>query len=514
MTVPTAGQRRLRLIMAALVAAVLLSSLDGMIFNTALPTIVGQLHGIARMSWVPTAYLLTTAITMPVYGKLGDLVGRKWLFVVALALFLSGSIVGGLAGSMPVLIAGRAVQGLGAGGLMVLAQAIIADVVPPRERGRYMAVVGSVFIFSSVAGPLLGGWFTTTIGWRWAFWMNVPIAVLAIVAAITLLHPARATGRPRVDVPGIALMSVAVTGLIALTSFGGRTMAWTSAPALALGAVAVLATAGFVVAERRAREPLIPLRLLADRDFVLATVGGLCGALAMFGAAGYLPTYLQMVDGLRPAIAGLFMVPMVAGIGTTSFISGHVMSRTGRYAWMPVAGAAVVAAALVQLSLLRVSTPPWVVGACAYLFGAGMGFGMQTLTIVAQNAFPSEVGTATASFAFFREIGAALGAAAVGGLFTARLTTLLGARLPARLDDAHSLTPALAATLPADLREHVAGAYHDALTPVFLGLAPMMLAAAVLLLFVRDRPVGTAHPAEPAHESQTANELAPRGGKS
>jgi MFS family permease len=452
-TVPAASQRRLRLIMAALVAAVLLASLDGMIFNTALPTIVGQLHGIARMSWVPTAYLLTTAVTMPVYGKLGDLMGRKWLFVVALGFFLSGSVVGGLAGSMPALIAARAVQGLGSGGLMVLAQAIIADIVPPRERGRYMAVVGSVFIFSSVAGPLLGGWFSTTIGWRWAFWMNVPIAVLAIAAAIT--HIPRSTARSRVAALGVAL---------------------------------------------------IPLRLLADREFVLATVGGLCGALAMFGAAGYLPTYLQMVDGLTPAVAGLFMVPMVAGIGTTSFISGHVMSRTGRYAWMPPAGAVVVAAALVLLSLLRVSTPPWVVGASAYLFGAGMGFGMQTLTIVAQNAFPAEVGTATASFAFFREIGAALGAAAVGRLFTARLT--------ARLGGPHSLTPALVAALPADLRERVAGAYHDALTPVFGGLAPMMLLAAVLLLFVRERPAETAHAAEPGPEPQMAGNLAARRGES
>jgi MFS family permease len=257
---------------------------------------------------------------------------------------------------------------------------------------------------------------------------------------------------------------------------------------------------------------LIPLRLLADRDFVLATVGGLCGALAMFGAAGYLPTYLQMVDGLTPTVAGLFMVPMVAGIGTTSFTAGHVMSRTGRYTWMPVAGAVVVAVALVLLSLLRVSTPPWVVGAAAYLFGAGMGFGMQTLTIVAQNAFPAEVGTATASFAFFREIGAALGAAAVGGLFTARLTALLGVRLPARLGDAHSLTPALVAALPADLRERVAGVYHDALTPVFLGLAPIMLAAAVLLLFVRERHVDTAHPEDPARGLQVAERTpAPSG---
>lgn len=512
MTLPAADRARLRLIMAALVAAVLLASLDGMIFNTALPTIVGQLHGIARMSWVPTAYLLTTAITMPVYGKLGDLAGRKWLFVAALALFLSGSVVGGLADSMSMLIAARAVQGLGAGGLMVLSQAIIADVVPSRERGRYMAVVGSVFIFSSVTGPLLGGWFTTTIGWRWAFWMNVPIAVLAIGAAVGLLRADRATSRPRIDVPGIVLMAVAVTGLLVLTSLGGRTLAWTSPGAVALGAVTALAAAGFVVAERRAREALIPLRLLADRDFVLATAGGLCGALAMFGAAGYLPTYLQMVDHLSPSVAGLFMVPMVAGIGTTSFTSGHLMSRTGRYAWMPVVGAVVVVTALGLLSLLRTSTPPWVVGADVYLFGAGMGFGMQTLTIVAQNSFPAEVGTATASFAFFREIGAALGAAAVGGIFTARLTTLLGARLPARLADAHSLTPALVATLRDGLRERVASAYHDALTPVFLGLAPMMLGAALLLLFVRERPADPARSAQAGPGLAIGADLAPQGG--
>ena len=275
-------------------------------------------------------------------------------------------------------------------------------------------------------------------------------------------------------------------------------------------AIAVLAAAGFVVAERRAREPIIPPRLLADRDFVLATAGGLCGALAMFGAAGYLPTYLQMADGLTPSVAGLFMVPMVAGIGTTSFASGHLMSRTGRYAWMPAAGAFVVAVALGLLALLSVSTPPWVVGADAYLFGAGMGFGMQTLVIVAQNAFPAEVGTATASFAFFREIGAAFGAAAVGGLFTARLTALLGARLPAGTADAHSLTPALVAAFPADLRERVASAYHDALTPVFGGLAPMMLIAAVLLLFIRERP---ADPAEAAPAPPVAEDLAARGGE-
>jgi predicted MFS family arabinose efflux permease len=237
-----------------------------------------------------------------------------------------------------------------------------------------MALTGSVFIFSSVAGPLLGGWFASTVGWRWAFWMNVPVAMLAITAAITLLHPAPAAARQRLAAIGLAP---------------------------------------------------VPLRLLADREFVLATAGALCGAVAMFGTVGYLPTYLQMVDRLTPTAAGLHMVPVVLGIGTTAFTSGHIMSRTGRYAWMPVAGAVTVAAALAMLWSLRISTSPWFISAVAYLFGAGMGFGMQTLTIVAQNSFPAEVGTATASFAFFREIGAALGAAAVGGLFTARLTARL-----------------------------------------------------------------------------------------
>lgn len=456
MSATTVDRRAIRLIVAALVAAVLLSSLDAMIFNTALPTIVGQLHGIARMSWVPTAYLVTTVLTMPVYGKLGDLLGRKWLFVAALALVGAGSVVGGLAGSMPELIAARAVQGLGGGGLMVLSQAIIADVVPSRERGRYMALTGSVFIFSSVAGPLLGGWFASTAGWRWAFWMNVPVALLAITAAITLLRPAPATARQRLAEIGLAP---------------------------------------------------VPLRLLADRDFVLATVGALCGAVAMFGTVGYLPTYLQMTDRLTPTAAGLYMVPVVLGIGTTAFASGHIMSRTGHYAWMPVAGAVVVAAALAGLWSLRISTPPWLISADAYLFGAGMGFGMQTLTIAAQNSFPAEVGTATASFAFFREIGAALGAAAVGGLFTARLTGRLAERLPGRLADAHSLTPALVTTLPADLRERVAGAYHDALIPVFGGLAPMMLGAALLLLFVREHLVDS----ETIRPTPVAADLVPHG---
>ena len=504
---PAVDRRGLRLIVAALVAAVLLSSLDAMIFNTALPTIVGQLHGITRMSWVPTAYLLTTVITMPVYGKLGDLVGRKWLFVAALVLFGAGSVVGGLAHSMPVLIAARAVQGLGGGGLMVLSQAIIADVVPLRERGRYMAVTGSVFIFSSVAGPLLGGWFATTIGWRWAFWLNLPIAVLAIVAAVSLLRPVRATVRPRIDGPGIALMAVAVTGLLVLTSLGGHTIGWTSPAAMVLGGVAAAAAAGLVVAERRAREPLIPLRLLADREFVLATAGALCGAVAMFGTVGYLPTYLQMVDRLTPTVSGLHMMPVVLGIGTTAFTSGHVMSRTGRYAWMPVAGAAAVAAALGLLWSLRASTSPWVVSADVYLFGAGMGFGMQTLVIVAQNAFPAAVGTATAAFAFFREIGAALGSAVVGGLFTARLS----ARLPAGLANAHSLTPAFVAAFPAGLRERIADAYHDALTPILGSLAPMMLMAAVLLLFVRERPTDFARPVQAATGLSESADLAPHG---
>jgi EmrB/QacA subfamily drug resistance transporter len=489
------NKRDLRLVFAGLIAAMLLSSLDQTVFSTALPTIVGDLGGVAHMLWVTTAYLVAATVMMPVYGKLGDLVGHKRLFIAALGLFIAGSVVGGLAGSMEALITGRAIQGLGGGGLMILAQSIIADIVPPRQRGRYMGVIGAVFGLSAVLGPVLGGWFTDGPGWRWAFWLNVPLGLAAIAAAAVFLRaPERTTGRPKLDVAGIATMAVAVTAAVLVASWAGTQYAWSSPTILTLSAVAVVTSAVFVLVERRAVEPLIPLHLFRDRNFNLATLGGLCLAIAMFGAVGYLPTYLQMVTGLSATVSGLLLLPMVGGLMATATTTGSLASSTGRYKWMPLSGTLVIASALVLLSTVGVHTSVWLV--CAYLFllGAGIGLGMQILVLIVQNSFPvTQVGTATAANNFFREIGGSLGSAVVGTLFTSRLVHMLhektaGLSGTSRID-ANSLTPSLVNDLPTVLHNAVVSAYNDALMPVFLYLVPLMLVGFVALLFVDEKPL-------------------------
>lgn len=484
---------RVPVIFAGLLVAMLLSSLDQLIFSTALPTIVGELSGVAQMLWVTTAYVLAATIVMPVYGKLGDLVGRKPLFIGALALFLGGSVLGGLAGTMPWLIVARAVQGLGGGGLMILSQAIVADVVPLRERARYMGIIGAVFSLSSVIGPLLGGWFTEGIGWRWVFWFNVPLGLLAIFAAWRFLPNARPSDRPRLDVYGFVTMAVAVTALIFATSFGGNTYAWSSPEMLGLGVLAVLASIAFVMIERRAAEPIIPLHLFRNRNFNLATIVGLALAVAMFGAVAYFPTYLQMVHGYNATAAGLLIIPLVIGAMVSTVTAGNLISKTGRYKWILLACPTLATVGLLLLSTLTVDTSIWVIGAFLFILGAGVGLGFQNLVLVVQSAFPArEVGTATAANNFFREIGASLGAAAVGGFFTSRLTGLLAEKLPdsattsVRVD---SLTPQLVRDLPDALRQPITGAYNDALTPVFLFLVPMMLVSLALLAFVREDPL-------------------------
>ncbi len=477
-------ERSARLVIAALTASILLASLDTMVFSTALPTIVGQLHGVQHLAWVTTAYLLASTVVMPVYGKAGDLIGRKWLFVGALALFLAGSVLGGLSQSMTMLITARAVQGLGGGGIMVLVQAIIADVVPPRERGRAMAVTGSMFAISSVAGPLLGGWFTNGPGWRWAFWINVPVAAFAIVAAVVLLHPVPKPSRSRMDVAGVLVMVVAVTALVLVT--GTPPATWLQPAGIALIALVVVGSIAFLLIERRAKEPIIPLRMLGHRDFLLATAGGLCFSLAMTGVVGYLPTYLQMATGLTATTAGLMMIPIVLGIMTSAFGCGTLISRTGHYTWMPVAGAAVVAASVFALASLPVAAPLWALGVVLYTTGVGMGLGGQALTLTTQYAFPREVGTATANYTFFKEIGASLGASVIGGVFAARLATNLAAS-PGLGFDPHSLTPQAVAAASAPVRAQIAADYHDALIPVYLGLVPMMIAAGIWLLLIREQ---------------------------
>ncbi len=488
--------RSVLLVFAGLMVAMLFASLDQTIFSTALPTIVGELNGVEHMLWVTTAYILASTIVMPVYGKLGDLVGRKWLFVAAISIFLVGSVMGGLADSMGTLIAGRAVQGLGGGGLMILALAIIADVVPARERGRYSGIMGAVFAVSSVAGPLLGGYFTDGPGWRWAFWMNIPLGILAILSAIFFLHlPKREYAKPRIDFPGMIVLAIAVTSLVLFTTWGGSTYDWDSGVIIGLIVATVVFGGLFVFIESRAAEPVIPLMLFRNRNFNLTTAAGLITGIAMFGALAYMPTYLQMVTGVGAAQAGLLMIPMMGALLISSVGSGQIVSHTGRYKIIPIIGMVITAVGLFLLSTLKADTAIWIM--CVYLavMGLGLGMSMQILILVVQNSFPQAiVGTATSSNNFFRQIGSSLGAAIVGSLFVSRLTDNLTANLPpGGTGDTglNSITPAIVAALPAPAREIIVNAYNDALTPIFLWMVPLVLAAGVLLAFVEEKPLAT-----------------------
>ena len=490
------SKRNLKLVFAGLMLSMLLASLSQMVLSTALPTVVGELNGVDHMVWVITAYILASTISMPIYGKLGDLLGRKNLLIAAITLFVAGSIAGGMAGTMTWLIAGRAVQGLGGGGLIILSQAVIADLVPARDRGKYMGIMGGTFAFSSVAGPLLGGWFTEDIGWRWTFWINIPLGALAMAATIFFLHlPQGTTKRPKLDYTGMALLSAATTSLVLVATWGGGTYAWTSAVILGLIAMMVASAIAFVHVEGRADEPIIPLHLFRDRNFNLTTVAGLFTGVAMFGAMSYLPTYLQMATGASATGAGLLMVPLMGSMLVVSVVSGIYVSRTGRYKWLPIAGSAALAVSMVLLSTMTVETPVWLI--CFYIgiMGTGLGATMQLLVLVVQNSFHiTEVGTATAANNYFRQVGASLGSAVVGSVFATRLTRLLAERLPSGGDSAggaNSFTPDAVKNLPDAIRLPIVESYNDALAPIFLYIAPLAIAAMILLCFIHEKPLAT-----------------------
>ncbi|HET7414405.1 MAG TPA: MDR family MFS transporter [Arthrobacter sp.] len=488
---------QLVLLFIGLMLSMLLASLSQTVLSTALPTMVGELNGVDQMLWIMTAYILASTIMMPVYGKMGDLIGRKSLLIMAILVFVAGSIVGGLAGNMTWMIVARLIQGLGGGGLIILSQAIIADVVPARERGKYMGIMGGVFAVSSVAGPLLGGWFTESIGWRWTFWINLPLGLAALLAAVFFLKlPQGSNSKPRVDFAGMGVLAITTTSLVLAASWGGTEYAWTSPIILGLFAATVLGAAVFVMIERRAAEPIISMHLFRKRNFNLSTGAGLLIGVAMFGVLGYMPTYIQMVTGLSATQAGFVMVPMMAMLLGTSVSSGFVISKTGRYKWMPIAGTAIIGIALTLLSTLAAHTALWVL--CLYIgvLGMGLGLSMQVLVLIVQNTFPnSQVGTATASNNYFRQIGASLGSAVVGSLFTSRLTRLISEKLPTGAVDsaggADNLTPAAVDALPAAVREPIIQSYNEALTPLFLYMVPLAVVAIGLLCFIKEVPLAT-----------------------
>lgn len=498
-------RKQVLIVFSGIMIGLFLAAIDQTIVATALPTIVGDLGGLNHLSWVVTAYLLAETVSTPLFGKFGDLYGRKRLFQAAIVIFVTGSALSGLAQTMMQLIAFRAVQGIGAGGLIVLAMALIADVVTPRERGRYQGYFGAVFGAASVAGPLLGGFLTDNLSWRWAFYVNVPLGILALFVTSAVLPKAVQRRKVRIDWAGTLLLSSAIVSLVLLTTWGGTEYEWGSPVIVGLGIAAVALGTLFVMVERRVAEPAIPLRLFRLRTFNIASAVSLVIGVAMFGTITYLPTFLQVANGASASNSGLLLVPVMGGMLVASITAGQIITRTGRYRHFPIIGMAVTSIAMFLLSTLGTGSSRWESGLFMALLGAGIGMVMQILVLAVQNEAPVEdLGVATSTVTFFRAVGGSVGVALFGALFTSRLTDLLGGAAPT------GMTPEEIGQLPTAERAQLASAFADSITMVFLYAVPLLVIGFVLTWFLKEQTLRSGAPAlTDAAEKPDAVEAAP-----
>lgn len=489
------------LIYGCLMIVMFLSSLDQTVVGTALPTIVGDLGGAAHMAWVITGYTLAVTVGMPIYGKLGDLLGRKKVFLTAIGLFLAGSMLAGFATNMTLFILFRFVQGLGGGGLMISSQAITADILPARVRSIYMAPMGALFGVASVLGPLIGGWLTDTTSWRWVFFINLPLGVFAWVSILFFMKLPAHSVKPRIDWLGLALLDAGAVLIVLFTSWVGSRFDWVSWQSAAFLVAIIILWGCLPIVEKRAVEPILPLRLLTNRTFVVATITGLLAMAALMGTLSYVPTYLQMAYGVSATVSGFMLVPMTLGMILSSVLSGLVVSKTGRYRLYAPIGSLIAAAGIYGLSTVEASSSKSLIIAFTFVLGLGIGLFFQLLVLLVQNAVPARVvGTATSGNNFFREVGVSMGTAIVGAVFAARLQDGVSAGFQSLLSasdqevqsvlaqvsgsglNVDNLTPALLTQLPQVVREMIVGAYADALTPIFAWMVPVMVLTGLISL--------------------------------
>jgi EmrB/QacA subfamily drug resistance transporter len=486
------SHKQIMIVLPGLLMTMLLAMLDQLVVGTALPRIVGDLGGVSHLSWVVTAYILTSTITTPFYGKLGDMYGRKKLFIFAIVVFLIGSALSGLASSMDMLIAFRALQGLGAGGLIVGAMSTLGEIVPPRERGKYMSYFMVVMMLATVGGPLVGGWITQAISWRWIFYINLPLGGAALVYLMaTLKVPARRVSH-RIDYLGGILLGVVATAIILVATWGGTEYGWGSLPVVLLIAVSVLAFVGFIAVERRAAEPMLPLHVFKSRNFSLTMGLAFFVGLGLFGAMTFIPLYQQTVQGASPTVSGLLMTPMMVGSALTSVLAGVLTTKTGRYKLFPIVGGAVMSVGMGLLTGLSVTTSRWETGIDFAVLGLGMGLLMQMVSLIAQNSVElKDMGVATSARMFFQQMGGSLGVAAFGALFASRLASSMGAAgsTGSVQVSGGSFDPAQVMSLPPAVQQVVFHAVAHGVQGVFWAVLPASIVVFVLALFIKEVPL-------------------------